>query len=302
MTGGRWAALLTAGTLLVLAVAANTASAWHPPTTEAEARRRASNDADHRAALLIVPRGARQVARLPGRLGLGKPVVPTSNRWIDIASRWRSNWPMPKLIAYFRAHRPQGARVKDDGALIYRGRPIEHDLEVSWNQYEWWASDRYATIRIVPDGSGTAFRFDTVASWRRPEPSADIVPTTNFLKIELRRGEPTKTVQVAEITDRATIAAVAETINSVPFYGPHTRPTCPENYEGDLWLTFRDAPKGKEVASVRQELPACSFSLEPEVEHKLSHPRFGGQALVEAVEPLLPAPEPVSSRSSRSSG
>jgi hypothetical protein len=296
MMRGRWSVavvLAIAASLPVVALAAEPTSEWHPPTTEAEAQRRADNDAHHRAALVVMPPGAREVARLPGHLGLGKPVVPTSSRWIDLVSRWRIDWPVPKVIAYFRSHRPAGARVDDEGAQVYRGKAIEHGLEISWDQYEWWASERDAYLRLVPDGTGTAIRLDTVASWRRPEPSADIVPTTGFLKIELVRGEPTKTRQIAEITDRATIATVAATINAAPFFGPHTKVTCPEGYDGDLWLTFRAAPKGKRIASVRQELPSCAYSLEPEVENKLSHDRTEGQPLVELVETLLPPPEPV---------
>jgi hypothetical protein len=201
---------------------------------------------------------------------------------------------MAKVLAYFRAHRPRGTSVEDEGAQIYRGKPIEHGLELSWDQFPWQAENRYAFVRVVPDGRGTAFRIDTVASWKRPDPSADIVPTTGFLKIELNREEGEKrTRQRAEITDRSTIAAIAALINEAPFFGPHSK-LCPEpDGTGDLWLTFRAAPKGKEIASVRQELPPCAYTLEPEVEGKFSHDRIGSQALVEAVEPLLPAPEPV---------
>jgi hypothetical protein len=284
--------LLATGALLVLvALAAGPASAWHPAQTEAEAHRRARDDARHRAELLVVPPGAREVARLPGRLGLGKPPVRTSNRWVDIASRWRTNWPMAKVVAFLRTHKPKGAGIEDEGAQVYRGRTIEHELGLTWNQYEWWASERDAYVRVVPDGRGSALRFDTVASWRPVEPSADVIPTTGFLKIRLTHERPERTQQVAEITDRATIAAIAELINGLPFAGPHGK-YCPETDTGDLWLTFRTAPEGKEVAGVRQELPACGYTLEPEVERKLSHDRVDGQKLLEAVEPLLPAPEP----------
>lgn len=239
-----------------------------------------------------MPHGATEVTTLPGRAGLGKPVVPESSRWIEISTRWRSREPMAKVIAHFRSHRPRGTSVEDEGAQIFRGKPVEHGLELIWDQNGWEAESRYAFVRIVPDGRGSAFRIDTVASWKRPDPSADVVPTTGFLKIELDREEGSeRTRQVAEINDRATIAAIAATINEAPFFGPHTK-LCPEpDYTADLWLTFRSTPKGKKIASVRQELPPCAYSLEPEVEGKFSHDRTGGQALLEAVEPLLPAPE-----------
>jgi hypothetical protein len=283
--------------LVLVGLISASASAWHPPTTEAEAHRRAVADARRRAESIRVPPGATEVAKLPGRLGFGKAVVPESSRWIDIPTRWRSREPMAKVIAYFRSHRPRGSSIKDEGAQIFRGRPIEHGLELTWDQNGWQAESRNAFVRIVPDGSGSAFRIDTVASWKHPDPSADIVPTTGFLKIELDREEGNeRTRQVAELTDRATIASIASiaaTINEAPFFGPHTK-VCPEpRYTADLWLTFRDSPDGKEVAGVRQELPPCAYSLEPEVEGKFSHDRTGGQALLEAVEPLLPAPERV---------
>jgi hypothetical protein len=280
--------------LALVGLAVGSASAWHPPTTEAEAHRRAAADAQRRAASIQVPPGAKGVPRLPSRLGLGKPVVPESNRWIDVSTRWRSREPMAKVFAYFRSHRPKGTSVEDEGAQIFRGRPIEHGLELTWQQNGWQAESRQAFVRVVADGGGSAFRIDTVASWKRPDPSADIVPTTNFLKIELDREEGReRTRQVADITDRATIAAIAATVNAAPFFGPHTK-ICPEpDYTADLWLTFRSGPGGKQIATVRQELPPCAYSLEPEVEGKFSHDRTGGQALVEAVEPLLPAPEKV---------
>lgn len=285
------AAFVATLVLALVGLVAASASAWHPPTTEAEAHRRAAADAHRRAEAISVPSGAREVTRLPSRLGLGKPVLRESNRWIDISTRWRSREPMAKVLAWFRAHHPRGTSVEDEGAQIFRGRPIEHGLELTWNQNGWQAESRHAFVRVAPDGSGSAFRIDTVASWKRPDPSADIVPTTGFLKIELDREEGGKrTRQVAEITDRATIAAVAAVINDAPFFGPHTK-ICPEpDYTADLWLTFRSAPKGKKIATVRQKLPPCAYSLEPEVEDKFSHDRTGGQALVEAVEPLLPAP------------
>lgn len=290
-------ARLAVAAILALALAglvAASASAWHPPTTEAEAHRRASADARRRAESIRVPPGAVAATKLPSRLGLSKPVVPESNRWIDISTRWRSPEPMAKTIAYFRAHRPRGTSVEDEGAQIFRGRPIEHGFELTWDQNGWQAESRYAFLRVVPDGRGSAFRIDTVASWKRPDPSADIVPTTGFLKIELNREEGgERTRQLVEVTDRATIAAIAATINEAPFFGPHTK-LCPEpDGTADLWLTFRNSSAGKEVASVRQELPPCAYSLEPEVENKFSHDRTGGQALLEAVEPLLPAPERV---------
>jgi hypothetical protein len=280
--------------LALVGLSAASASAWHPPMTEAEAHRRAFGDARRRAESIPVPPGAKEEIRLPGRLGLGKPVVPASNRWVDISTRWRSRAPMAKVIAFFRSHRPRGASIEDEGAQIFRGRPIEHGLELTWDQNGWQAESRYAFLRVVPDGHGSAFRIDTVASWKRPDPSADIVPTTGFLKIELDREEGgERTRQVAEITDRPTIAAIAATINAAPFFGPHTK-TCPErDGTADLWLTFSSKSGGTEIASVRQELPPCAYSLEPEVEGKFSHDRTGGQALVEAVEPLLPTPQRV---------
>jgi hypothetical protein len=292
---GRARAVLAATLVLALVgLAAASASAWHPPTTEAEARRRAGADARRRAEAIRVPPGSREVARLPGRLGLGKPVVPERSRWIDLATRWRSPLPMARVLAYFRSHRPRGSAVEDEGAQIFRGRPIEHGLELTWGEDGWEAESRYAFVRVVPDGRGSAFRIDTVASWEHPDPSADVVPTTGYLKIELNREEgDERTRRLAEITDRATIASIAATINATPFFGPHTK-LCPEpRYTSDLWLTFRTAPAGKEIASVRQELPPCAYGLDPEVEGKFSHERTGGQALVEAVEPLLPAPEKV---------
>ncbi len=281
-------------TVALLGLAAASASAWHPPRTGAEAHLRAAADARRRAESISVPAGAEEVTRLPSRLGLGKRVVPESHRWIDISTRWRSSEPIARVIAYFRSHHPRGSSIEDEGAQIFRGRPIEHGLELIWDQNGWQAESRYAFVRVVPAGRGSAFRIDTVASWKRPDPSADVVPTTTFLKVELDRedrGERTR--QVAEVTDRATIAAVAATINEAPFFGPHTK-ICPEpEYTADLWLSFRGSPDGKEVASVRQELPPCAYSLEPEVEGNFSHDRTGGQALLEAVEPLLPAPERV---------
>jgi hypothetical protein len=280
--------------LALVGLVAASASAWHPPTTETEAHRRAAADTRRREESIQVPPGAREVTKLPGRLGLGKPVLRQSNRWIDISTRWRSREPMAKVIAFFRSHHPKGTSVEDEGAQIFRGRPIEHALELTWGQNGWQAESRHAFVRVVPDGRGSAFRVDTVASWKRPDPSADIVPTTGFLKIELDREKGNeRTRQVTELTDRATIARVAATVNAAPFFGPHTK-VCPEpDYTADLWLTFRSAPKGKKIATVRQELPPCAYSLEPEVEHKFSHDRTGGQALVEAVEPLLPAPKEV---------
>jgi hypothetical protein len=280
--------------LALAALAATSASAWRPPTTESEARHRADADARRRAGSIRVPQGAVEAIKLPSRLGLGKPVVPQSSRWIDLPTRWRSPQSMAEVIAFFRSHRPRGTSVEDEGAQIFRGRPIEHGLELIWNQNGWQAESRYAFVRVVPDGRGSAFRIDTVASWKRPDPSADIVPPTGFLKIELNREEDgERTRQLTEVTDRPTIAAIAATINEAPFFGPHTK-LCPEpDGTADLWLTFRGSPGGKEVASVRQELPPCAYSLEPEVEGKLSHDRTGGQALLEAVEPLLPAPERV---------
>jgi hypothetical protein len=294
MSGRARFALATALAVALIGLAAASASAWHPPTTESEAHRRAAADARRRAESIRLPPGAREVAGLPGRLGLGKPPVAESNRWIDISTRWRSRAPMAKVIAFFRSHHPRGTSIEDEGAQIFRGRPIEHGLELTWDQNGWQAESRYAFVRIVPDGRGTAFRIDTVASWKRPDPSADIVPTTSFLKIELDREEENgRTRQVAEVTDRATIASIAAAVNEAPFFGPHTK-ICPEpRYTADLWLTFRNSPEGKEIASVRQELPPCAYSLEPEVERKFSHDRTGGQALLEAVEPLLPAPEQV---------
>jgi hypothetical protein len=294
MSGRRRAALVATLVLGLAGLLAASASAWHPPTTEAEARRRAAADARRRADSISVPPAAKEVTRLPGRLGLGKAVVAESNRWIDISTRWRVDLPMAKVLAYFRTHRPRGASIFDEGAQIYRGKPLEHGLEVSWDQYPWQAESRYAFVRVVPAGRGSAFRIDTVASWKRPDPSADIVPTTAYLKIELNREEGDERMrQLAEITDRPTIAAIAAVINEAPFFGPHSK-LCPESDgTADLWLTFRNAPKGKEIASVRQELPPCAYTLEPEVEGKFSHDRIGSQALLEAVEPLLPAPERV---------
>ncbi len=286
---------LTLALVVALALAgigAGAASAWHPADTEAEGHERALADAQRREGLLRIPPGAKEVSTLPGRLGLGKPPVPTSSRWIDLASRWRSPQPMAKVIAYFQHHRPRGASIEDEGAQIYRGRAIEHDLLIGWYRSNYSAEERVAYLRIVPDGSGSAFRIDTVASWERADPSADVIPVTGFLKIEVTHDKPEHTRQVAEITDRATIASVAATVNGLPFYGPKTK-SCPETDTGELYLTFRTAPKGKRVASVRQELPACGYGVEPEVGRKFSHERTEGQKLLEAVEPLLPAPEQI---------
>lgn len=283
---------LAAGVLLALAaLAAGTASAWHPPTTEAEAQRRATADARRRAALFALPAAAHAVTRLPAHLRLGKPPVPASNRWVDIASRWRFDWPMPKVVAYLRTHAPPGAEVEDEGAQVYRGKTIEHGLELSWDQNGWQAESRYAYLRVVPDGSGAALRIDTVASWKHPDLSADIIPATAFLKIELTKNRPEKTRQVAEITDPTTISTVAGEINELPFFGPRTK-ICPETDTGELRMSFRAEPKGKQIADLRLELPACGYSIETEVENNFSHDRTEGQRLLEAVEPLLPASEP----------
>lgn len=280
-------AILAAALIAAVAVATSPAAA---PRQIRQARRAALRDAYSGLRAVRLPPGAHPVKAVGRGLHLNGPgSVPATPDLVQLHSYFLSPWPREKVVGWFKAHPPSGARLSETGSFGIRKRKL-----VQYVGYEWPSGRRALDYRSLSlgiaarPGGGTAFRVDAQVVWTMPRRAAEEIPAgARFIDVKV--GARKHLLKSRVISDRGEVRAIARLIDGFEVVQPGFV-SCPfeSGPEKEVSLIFRHSRRGPVLAEAEQTTPAgCSHALQLTIHGKNQPALEEGWLLLKRLRPVL---------------
>jgi hypothetical protein len=254
-------------------------------------RQRATADADAIFASFAVPPGARELASAPDLGGASGRMLaqarPSQTDVVYTGGWWEAPGRPRAVLTWEQAHVSTGLSQADGLRETARGMPvISYDL-FSLPSVQGLLDDRSLLVQAVAAGDQTLIRVDAQVMWNPSRPAGEVVPSAArvvTLSRVLTVGRPPGPVT---ISDPGTVRQITALTNGLALFpGDPVVPTCLEDQDGQVVLTFRATPDGPALAVATLQALGCRtvyFSvagkLLPVLGGPIATPVFGAELM-----------------------
>lgn len=243
-----------------LLAAAVTALSLHSPTTAGN-RLLAHRDAEQLIQRVVLPADARRLRRSPGHAGglLAHPPRAPAGELVDRRRLWRVDEPLGTVVAFVRAHRPQGASKGLAGYGSSGGPrvPENETLSYAFPALAGRISLRSLSITLValPDG-WTGVRADAQDIWVVTRPRTEAVPA-GVREVDVRDAGRL----AGRFTEPAQVAKIVRWLDALPIVQPGAAFSCPMLVYGPVVKLDLRSADGALLAQARMPMRFRDGSL-----------------------------------------
>jgi hypothetical protein len=289
----RAAALCAAIAAGGVSLATLTAATGGGAATVSGNRGSAVQDARRLLARLVVPVGARRLARAPAGAGVianpfPRPATPDIT---DVYAWWRVPGSPASVLTYIVSHTrhpTQGLPGSGSGA-----GPSWSSVQLEFPPVPGVLDSRLLVVKVVGLSHGvTAVRADGEVVWVIPRPASEQIPA-GVHEVDVTRGRSGQLLAVSvTVTDPARVATIVSLIDALPTVQPYTM-SCPSfGLSPVVTFTFRAKRHGpivaqaSQLASATEPTTGCdamSFSIRG----RPQTPLLGGARVVRTVQRLV---------------
>jgi hypothetical protein len=225
-------------------------------------RQRAIADADAIYASFAVPPGARKLASALGLGGAGGRMLvqarPPQTDVVYTGGWWEAPGGPQAVLAWEQAHVSTRFSRADGFREIARGAPtITYDL-FSLPSILGLLDNRSLLVQVVAAGNQTLIRVDAQVMWNPPRPAGEVVPSAARVVTLSRVPASGRPPAPVTITDPGPVGQIITLTNGLALYPvPPLDPTCLDDQDGQVVLTFRATAGGPALAVATAQAGGC---------------------------------------------
>jgi hypothetical protein len=225
-------------------------------------QQRAMADADAIFAAFAVPPGARKLASAPDLGGAsGRMLVQAQPPQTDVVYTggwWEEPGGPQAVLVWEQAHVSTRFSQADGFRETERGSPtITYDL-FSLPSILGLLDNRSLLVQVAAAGNQTLIRVDAQVMWNPPRPAGEAVPSAARVVTLSRVPASGRPPAPVTITDPGMVRQLITLTNGLALYPvPPLDPTCLDDQDGQVVLTFRATAGGPALAVATAQAGGC---------------------------------------------